>query len=87
VVYIKVLISYGNLARDSKLTAVIRHNGLVFEGITRCGAMSYFGFTPAVRIIKNPTRGRVKVISISSVLTTGADIEGDIVERYVIAVI
>ncbi|MBH2797092.1 hypothetical protein I5Q20_13575 [Serratia marcescens] len=49
--------------------------------------MSYFGFTPAVRIIKNPTRGRVKVISISSVLTTGADIEGDIVERYVIAVI
>ncbi|HEJ7836407.1 TPA: hypothetical protein SMH97_003902 [Serratia marcescens] len=39
------------------------------------------------RIIKNPTRGRVKVISISSVLTTGADIEGDIVERYVIAVI
>ncbi|MDX7490356.1 MULTISPECIES: hypothetical protein [Serratia] len=35
------------------------------------------------RIIKNPTRGRVKVISIS----TGADIEGDIVGRYVIAVI
>jgi hypothetical protein len=47
--------------------------------------MGYFGSAPAVRIIKNPTRGRVKVISISSVLTTGADIEGDIVGRYVIA--
>ncbi|EMF4701815.1 MULTISPECIES: hypothetical protein [Serratia] len=86
-VYIKVLISYGNLARDSKLTAVIRHNGLVFGEIIRCGAEKYLGAAPAVRIIKNPTRGRVKVISISSVLTTGADIEGDIVERYVIAVI
>ena len=49
--------------------------------------MGYFGSAPAVRIIKNPTRGRVKVISISSVLTTGADIEGDIVERHVIALV
>ncbi|HGM6987682.1 hypothetical protein JY531_17060 [Serratia marcescens] len=86
-VYIKVLISYGNLARDSKLMAVIHHNGLVLGEITRREAMGYFASAPAVRIIKNPTRGRVKVISISSVLTTGADIEGDIVGRYVIAVI
>ncbi|HGE8450799.1 MAG: hypothetical protein E7J62_19875 [Serratia marcescens] len=86
-VYIKVLISYGNLARDSKLTAVIRHNELVLGEITRREAIGYFASAPAVRIIKNPTRGRAKVISISSVLTTGADIEGDIVGRYVIAVI
>ena len=86
-VYIKVLISYGNLARDSKLTAIICHNGLVFGEIIRCGAEKYLGAAPAVRIIKNPTRGRAKVISISSVLTTGADIEGDIVERHVIALV
>ncbi|QLJ23715.1 hypothetical protein HZZ08_15160 [Serratia marcescens] len=86
-VYIKVLISYGNFAHDSKLTAAIRHNGLVFREITRREAMGYFAFAPAVSDNKKPTRGRVKVISISSVLTTGADIEGDIVGRYVIAVI
>jgi hypothetical protein len=55
--------------------------------ITWREAMRYFASASAVRIIKNPTRGRAKVISISSVLTTGADIEGDIVGRYVIAVI
>ncbi|HGE6659983.1 TPA: hypothetical protein ACGB4L_003867 [Serratia marcescens] len=86
-VYIKVLISYGNLAHDSKLTAIIRCNGLVFGEIIRCGAERYFGAAPAVRIIKNPTRGRAKVISISSVLTTGADIEGDIVGRHIIALV
>ncbi|NCJ12288.1 hypothetical protein GW643_18115 [Serratia marcescens] len=90
-VYIKVLISYGNFAHDSKLTAAIRHNGLVFREITRREAMGYFASASAVSDNKKPDQRPGKshqyFISISSVLTTGADIEGDIVGRYVIAVI